>query len=101
MLKVQPACLKSSPPPGASITPSSEMNSVTTILPILILLRGGFRPVVTACLCPLPSRRTRRREIDSDISALLGVPPPPFTNAPLRRFQLTYNKPLQDPNSSW
>src|SRR5439155_207459 len=31
--KVQPPCLKSSPPPGASMTPSSDTNSVTTILP--------------------------------------------------------------------
>src|SRR5208283_144161 len=35
ILNVQPAYLKSSPPPGASITPSMETNSVTIILPIL------------------------------------------------------------------
>src|SRR6266511_4776268 len=32
--KVQPPCLKSSAPPGSSMTPSSETNSVTTILPM-------------------------------------------------------------------
>src|SRR3954464_13595601 len=32
--KLQPPCLKSSDPPGSSTTPSSEMNSVMTILPI-------------------------------------------------------------------
>src|SRR3954453_14834685 len=32
--KLQPPYLKSSLPPGSSITPSSETNSVTTILPI-------------------------------------------------------------------
>ena len=33
---VQPPYLKSSAPPGSSITPSSDTNSVTTILPISI-----------------------------------------------------------------
>src|SRR3954469_15381187 len=32
--KLQPPYLKSSAPPGSSITPSSDTNSVTTILPI-------------------------------------------------------------------
>src|SRR3954471_22065222 len=32
--KLQPPCLKSSAPPGSSITPSSDTNSVTTIFPI-------------------------------------------------------------------
>src|SRR3989440_6346019 len=36
--KLQPPYLKSSAPPGSSTTPSREMNSVTTILPILNLL---------------------------------------------------------------
>src|SRR5436190_22643891 len=31
--KVQPPCLKSSDPPGSSITPSSDTNSVTTTRP--------------------------------------------------------------------
>src|SRR5947207_9523444 len=34
--KVHPLYLKSSAPPGSSITPSSETNSVTTILPISV-----------------------------------------------------------------
>src|SRR5258708_15231003 len=76
ILKVQPACLKPTPPPGASITPSSETNSVTTILPILILLHAVFsrpRPlalgkvigqaslVVFLLACPTVEL-TRRRE---------------------------------------
>src|SRR4029453_11384343 len=32
--KLQPPCLNSSPPPGASMTPSSDTNSVTTIRPL-------------------------------------------------------------------
>ncbi len=32
--KLQPPYVKSSAPPGSSMTPSSETNSVTTILPI-------------------------------------------------------------------
>src|SRR6476620_6148291 len=36
--KLQPPYLKSSDPPGSSTTPSSETNSVTTILPIVVLL---------------------------------------------------------------
>src|SRR5918999_4532300 len=38
--KLQPLYLKSSAPPGSSTTPSSEMNSVTTILPISSFLSG-------------------------------------------------------------
>src|ERR1700674_335445 len=34
--KDHPACLKPESPPGSSMTPSSETNSVTTIRPILI-----------------------------------------------------------------
>src|SRR6187551_2590558 len=60
---VQPPCLKSSAPPGSSITPSSETNSVTTIFPIGSLLlrsnalsnrtsneRGRSRQALAACL---------------------------------------------------
>src|SRR3954452_1111672 len=36
----QPACSKSSAPPGSSTTPSRVMNCVTTILPICSLLRS-------------------------------------------------------------
>src|SRR5258708_25957702 len=78
ILKVQPACLKPTPPPGASITPSSETNSVTTILPILILLHavvsrprplalgkviGQASLVVFLLACPT-SELTRRREFN-------------------------------------
>src|SRR4051795_5833379 len=44
--KLQPPYLKSSDPPGSSRTPSSETNSVTTILPMsaLLLVWGGRGP---------------------------------------------------------
>src|SRR3989442_510167 len=38
ILNVHPPYLKPSAPPGSSITPSSEMNSVTTIRPMVVLL---------------------------------------------------------------
>src|SRR5207302_5134479 len=38
----QPPYLKSSAPPGSSITPSSETNSVTTIRPIRYLRRRCY-----------------------------------------------------------
>src|SRR3954469_20653892 len=44
--KVQPPCLYSSPPPGASITPSREMNSVTTMFPTGPLYRRSVRTYV-------------------------------------------------------
>src|SRR5688572_33468883 len=41
--KLQPRYLKSSAPPGSSTTPSREMNSVTTILPIRHLFSRSVR----------------------------------------------------------
>ena len=43
-LNVQPPCRKPSAPPGSSITPSSEMNSVTTMRRIAVApwLRGSY-----------------------------------------------------------
>src|SRR3954468_22338911 len=48
--KLQPPYLKSSAPPGSSMTPSSDTNSVTTILPILCSFRRE---------CALPSTTYR------------------------------------------
>src|SRR2546423_14003350 len=42
--KVQPPYLKSSAPPGSSITPSSDTNSVTTTRPTLASFRRRFPP---------------------------------------------------------
>src|SRR5215216_3238854 len=38
----QPPCAYSSAPPGSSITPSTDTNSVTTMRPMLSLLRSDF-----------------------------------------------------------
>src|SRR5260370_20313153 len=57
-LKVHAPCLLPSAPPGSSITPSSETNSVTTILPIVIPL------VIVVCRSTLQDRRTGAGEID-------------------------------------
>src|SRR5207248_10067470 len=42
MSNVQPPCLKLSPPPGASMTPSSETNSVTTIFPMMFYFFDSY-----------------------------------------------------------
>src|SRR5207237_9764494 len=47
--KLQPPCLKLSAPPGSSMTPSSDTNSDTTILPTLILLLVDGRSGVPRC----------------------------------------------------
>src|SRR6266496_4418504 len=51
ILNVHPACLKPSLPPGASMTPSNETNSVTINLPMTSLpcLRSGLHSISIQC----------------------------------------------------
>src|SRR5437660_1153616 len=44
--KVQPPYLQSSGPPGSSMTPSTETNSVTDVRPIVLLMWCGPLPIV-------------------------------------------------------
>src|SRR2546425_12752727 len=55
-LKVQAPCLECSLPPGSSITPSRETNSVTTIRPILTLLALSKSPYIETSNQRKPNR---------------------------------------------
>src|SRR4051794_3523489 len=57
--KLQPPYLKSSDPPGSSTTPSSETNSVTTILPMGCLPSRGWRQPAAGRRCSALARRWR------------------------------------------
>src|SRR5919204_6443506 len=58
--KVQPPYLKSSDPPGSSMTPSSDTNSVTTILPTWPSFSLKF-PLHLRARIPAPAARGGRR----------------------------------------
>src|SRR3954453_4476948 len=68
--KVHPPCLKSSAPPGSSITPSSETNSVTTIFPI------------SSSFALFWIRLRMHSDFISSLFGMCAVPPPPGAQIP-------------------
>src|SRR5436190_9008804 len=67
-LKVQPPCLKPSAPPGSSITPSSDTNSATVILPMGSSLVGLKLPF---------NRDDERPELESTSAGVVAIRPRP------------------------
>src|SRR3954447_25414494 len=65
--KLQPPCLKSSAPPGSSTTPSSDTNSVTTILPISCSFRSAYAEETGCAPETSRSRRSAEERAQADV----------------------------------